>query len=338
MIRNETARLLRRTAPALATLPLALALSGCGTLTGLNAENDFSCPMTPGVSCRSLSDTYEDSVRGRTPDRIERDKAIEAASKGLPEIEGTNGKAADETPAGPAVQTVKADAAQASVAAPAVRAPERRSSPKRLPEVIVTIWIAPWTDDEGDFHEGEMIHARAFDARWAAARRRAESADRGSAVVRLPFERRRSALKHAQTSVPRVRASESDVASSLGDGSRRFIEAQKAALKGTPYDPDVLAEKMKAPEENPFAKTRTCTTTCAVKLCKALGITEDELAASLLIAEPRHKHGSKLETPSKEAMDEVASTKARRKKDESDTEEECGTSTVSLKRPRRSSK
>ena len=62
MIRNETARLLRRTAPALATLPLALALSGCGTLTGLNAENDFSCPMTPGVSCRSLSDTYEDSA------------------------------------------------------------------------------------------------------------------------------------------------------------------------------------------------------------------------------------------------------------------------------------
>ena len=87
-----------------------------------------------------------------------------------------------------------------------------------------------------------------------------------------------------------------------------------------------------------IAKTRTCTTTCAVKLCKALGITEDELAASLLIAEPKHKHGSKLETPSKEAMEEVASTKARRKKDESDTEEECGTSTVSLKRPRRSSK
>lgn len=62
MIRNENARLLRRTAPGLAALPLALALSGCGTLTGLNAENDFSCPMTPGVSCRSLSDTYEDSV------------------------------------------------------------------------------------------------------------------------------------------------------------------------------------------------------------------------------------------------------------------------------------
>ena len=58
-------------------------------------------------------------------------------------------------------------------------------------------------------------------------------------------------MKQAQASVPRVRASESDVASSLGDGSRRFIEAQKAALKGTSYDPDVLAGKMKAQEENP---------------------------------------------------------------------------------------
>lgn len=65
---------------------LFAALSGCGSLTGLNAGDDFSCPMTPGVSCRSLSDTYEDSVRGRTPDRLERDKAIEAASKALPEI------------------------------------------------------------------------------------------------------------------------------------------------------------------------------------------------------------------------------------------------------------
>lgn len=87
-----------------------------------------------------------------------------------------------------------------------------------------------------------------------------------------------------------------------------------------------------------IAKTRTCTTTCAVKLCRALAITEDELAASLLIVEPRHKRGSKLETPGKEAMEMVASTKTRRKKDESDTAEECEPSTISLKRPRRSSK
>lgn len=84
-----------------------------------------------------------------------------------------------------------------------------------------------------------------------------------------------------------------------------------------------------------IAKTRTCTTTCAVKLCKALGITEDELAASVLIVDPRKKRGSKLETPSTEAKKQVASTKSRRKKDESDTAEECETTTVYLKRLRR---
>lgn len=46
------------------------------------------------------------------------------------------------------------------------------------------------------------------------------------------------------------------------------------------------------------------------------------------------KHGNRMD----EEVWNDSSTKARRKKDESDTEEECGTSTVSLKRPRRSSK
>lgn len=84
-----------------------------------------------------------------------------------------------------------------------------------------------------------------------------------------------------------------------------------------------------------IAKTRTCTTTCAVKLCKALGITEDELAASVLIVEPRKKRGSKLETPNTEAKEQEVSTKSRPKKDESDTAEECETTTVFLKRLRR---
>lgn len=100
---------------------------------------------------------------------------------------------------------------------------------------------------------------------------------------------------------------------------------------------DVLEACGLAAERHARAMTRACEK-------DPEGISEREAReralcpASLLIAEPRHKHGSKLETPSKEAMAEVASTKARRKKDESDTEEECGTSTVSLKRPRRSSK
>ncbi len=232
--------LLRPVACAVAA-GLFAALSGCGSLTGLNAGDDFSCPMTPGVSCRSLSDTYEDSVRGRTPDRLERDKAIEAASKALPEI-------ADEP-------SDKQDAAQAAPAdkASAVKAAVQKAgdNPKRLPEVIVTIWIAPWTDDEGDFHEGERIHARAFDARWAAARRRAEAAE-ARAVVQLPFANRTPPAAPAMPAMPKnaVTPPVADTGiSPFGEGSRRFIEAQKAALKGTPYDPEPLAGETMAERE-----------------------------------------------------------------------------------------
>lgn len=237
---------LRRTASACA-LAILLPLSGCGSLTGLDADSDFSCPMKPGVSCRSLSDTYEDSVKGRTPDRIERDKAIEQASKGLPDI--SEEKSDDK---GDAAKVATTEFGQALMAqAPDANAkaqPARRDAgtPKRLPEVIVTIWIAPWTDDEGDFHEGERIHARAFDARWAAARRRAEAAD-ASAVVKLPFSRstlparvapNRDANPVADTGI-----------SPFGEGSRRYIEAQKAALKGTPYDPEPIAGEAMAQRE-----------------------------------------------------------------------------------------
>lgn len=229
--------LLRPVACAVAA-GLFAALSGCGSLTGLNAGDDFSCPMTPGVSCRSLSDTYEDSVRGRTPDRLERDKAIEAASKALPEIadEPSDKQDAPEAPAAEKASAVKAAGQKTG------------DNPKRLPEVIVTIWIAPWTDDEGDFHEGERIHARAFDARWAAARRRAEAAE-ARAVVQLPFANRPSAAMPAMPKNAATPPVADTGINPFGEGSRRFIEAQKAALKGTPYDPEPLAGEAMAERE-----------------------------------------------------------------------------------------
>lgn len=236
---------LRRTACA-GTLAILLPLSGCGSLTGLDAGSDFSCPMKPGVSCRSLSDTYEDSVKGRTADRIERDKALEQASKGLPEI--AEDKPADKDNAAKAAATQFGEGIrpQAPDAQKAVPPQKESSTPKRLPEVIVTIWIAPWTDDEGDFHEGERIHARAFDARWAAARRRAEAAD-SSAVVKLPFSRNtlpaRVSASHGANPVADTGISP------FGEGSRRYIEAQKAALKGTPYDPEPIAGEAMAQRE-----------------------------------------------------------------------------------------
>lgn len=243
-IHKNTLAMMRRPA-LLAAAALSMTLTGCGALTGLNASDDFACPMTPGVSCRSLSDTYEDSVKGRTVDKIERDKVVQEASKDLPDIEPEEKDPLVQEPAVRALTEAPKNPDQEPKMKGYKLVPETRTSPKRIPEVLVTIWIAPWTDDEGDFHEGEVIHAKAFDARWAAARRRAETAGGQAAVVQLPFHRRPAPVR----TLKKTAAGTPVADTGIGEGSRNFIEAQKAALKGTPYDPDVIAGRMLPSEE-----------------------------------------------------------------------------------------
>ena len=199
-----------------------LLLSGC-SITGLHADDDFSCPLDAGYPCESTAAAYQKSVTGQyaLEDEARRQAAIErqkASEQGLIANLKNTFSPAKTVPAphddlrvttvtGGAGETVAIGTPdEETAAARELRRPETDSDhprepaydpaivvtnltarPERLPEEIVTIWIAPWTDAEGDFHEGEKIHARVFDARWAAARRRAEEARGGHAVVSLPF-------------------------------------------------------------------------------------------------------------------------------------------------------
>lgn len=58
------------------------------------------------------------------------------------------------------------------------------ASPKRVPEKLVRLWIAPYADDDGDLHDAHALYIRLEDARWATASRRKA---RGPALVPLPF-------------------------------------------------------------------------------------------------------------------------------------------------------
>lgn len=264
--------------PFLLPLAASLTLTGCGSLTGLDAASSFSCPMTPGAACRSLSDTYEDTINARHPDQVARAEAereasfkaqmegdaaaadairfesdleddiarVAAESSRKPgETKDTEGyKTAGSAPAASSAPGLsQADAVKHAIENPSagmtarsgkarsvnrVRIPDGHA-PQRVPEIIVTIWIAPWTDDEGDFHEGERIHARAFDARWAAARRRADNVQGRRAVVQLPFDRRPAiSAKPVTSGAPRATRSfglgaaalqgMAEKAADLGDG------------------------------------------------------------------------------------------------------------------------
>ena len=251
---------LKKTLTLASVVSSSVLLTGCGSLTGLNANDDFSCPMRPGVQCRSLSDTYQDSVLRRTPDQQEKDRAIEGSSlnantpnpplasavtttDGAPVpaeavvSKSTSSLATDKNPnqlpqqnaQQPTVETTPLGVTKPKQKARPVLRPMSHT-PARVPEVIVTIWMAPWTDDEGDFHEGEKIHARAFDARWASARRRADLADNRRAVVQLPYTaiERRPLVDDAQ-------ASTDNTPQAYGQGARAFQTAKRKALEGTDF-------------------------------------------------------------------------------------------------------
>ena len=251
---------LKKTLTLASVVSSTVLLTGCGSLTGLNANDDFSCPMRPGVQCRSLSDTYQDSILRRTPDHQEKDRAIEVSSSNTPTtnpplasaVSTTDGapvpaeavatkataapardqtpnQLAQQTPQQPTVETTPLGVTKPKQKARPVLRPMSHT-PARVPEVIVTIWMAPWTDDEGDFHEGEKIHARAFDARWASARRRADLADNRRAVVQLPYTaiERRPLVDDAQ-------ASTDNTPQAYGQGARAFQTAKRKALEGTDF-------------------------------------------------------------------------------------------------------
>lgn len=251
---------LKKTLTLASLVSSSVLLTGCGSLTGLNANDDFSCPMRPGVQCRSLSDTYQDSVLRRTPDQLEKDRAIEVSSLNANTPNPPLGSAVTTTDGTPVPaeavvskpmatvatdknpnQLAKHNAEQPTVETTplGVTKPKQKArpvlrpmshTPARVPEVIVTIWMAPWTDDEGDFHEGEKIHARAFDARWASARRRADLADNRRAVVQLPYTaiERRPLVDDAQPSTD-------NNPQTYGQGARAFQTAKRKALEGTDF-------------------------------------------------------------------------------------------------------
>ena len=143
-------------------------LPGCGSLTGLDASDSFSCELKSSPSCQSLKETYQESL--------------------IPEITPTEDQElpATESP------IAKSEVLSPSSSEPSVSDTERKiyphRQPKRLAEIIVSVWIAPWTDQDGDFHEGEKIHARVWDASWAGAQRREDIAQQSKPVVLLPFE------------------------------------------------------------------------------------------------------------------------------------------------------
>ena len=114
-----------------------LTLTGCSSLTGLqDAQSDFACSVDMTPRCASLSTVHESLDKEETVGNaivIREESQANSASQNLDPL-------AIETPL---------------------------MSPKRAPEEILRIWIAPYIDKEGDLHADHVIFTTVRTARWA---------------------------------------------------------------------------------------------------------------------------------------------------------------------------
>ena len=122
----------------LAVLSLSSMLTGCFSITGLsNAESDFACSPDLTPHCQSLSATHS---------------KVDSFEEITPVIVTTDGQPVDRL----AINT------------PLV-------TPKRAPETILRIWVAPFIDEEGDLHDQHYVFTTVYRARWAPETLQVES-------------------------------------------------------------------------------------------------------------------------------------------------------------------
>ena len=224
----------RRTLALLAPLSTLL-LTACGSLTGLDAGSTFNCDKGRGVPCTSVETLhlqheartlpYQKEEEARTAQVAFENALVAPVDAAAPTASRVDAAASKPSalPADPAAAVKAAEALDPRRASSAVRLEGKTpgSFPRRIPEVILRLWIAPWTDDKGTFHTAETLYVTVKEARWAEARER-RPAQRPA--VRLGS--RPSAEKPSD-------ASEEDLETNVKTESGRLLREAKAAFEKT---------------------------------------------------------------------------------------------------------
>lgn len=146
-------------------------LVGCaGSLSGLDGSQKLSCPISEGVTCKPMSQVYEESAQPAKGDGAE----TQTESPVLPP------RGAVHVPPGA----------------------ENGPVPLRTRPSVMRIWIAPWEDADGDLHEGAWIAMRLDDGRWNIDHVRERTTDAyGAALVPPPVQESKPAAQAKPSSV-----------------------------------------------------------------------------------------------------------------------------------------
>ncbi len=124
-------------------LALSLLTACASNLSGLDGSDTHSCPYSEGVTCKPMSQVYEESTQGlasTAPATTEQARALDTAQ-------------ADPV-AAPRPRTGFASVTEAG------------QVPLRTRPSVMRVWVAPWEDADGDLHEAAWIALRVDDGHW----------------------------------------------------------------------------------------------------------------------------------------------------------------------------
>lgn len=131
------------TIPAAATL-----LAACGSFSGLDASNEFSCKAAPGVTCQSISGVHQNAAAGNLPfQRTAANGSIENAS-------GSDAK--------PVYGAIKPD----GKVSPRDMNAAYSGMPVRQPPLVLRVWMAPYEDESGDLHDQSYFYTMVHPGKW----------------------------------------------------------------------------------------------------------------------------------------------------------------------------
>jgi conjugal transfer pilus assembly protein TraV len=125
-------------------IPLMLLLTACST------AGDYSCPAPDGVTCKSTSQNYEDThnklgSKNKESATAEAEKGKEGEGAYRPSL-----------------------AASAPVPIPRLKPGE----PLRLEPRILRVWVGPWEDADGTFHDQSYTYVVVDEGRWLLSQNR----------------------------------------------------------------------------------------------------------------------------------------------------------------------
>ena len=125
---------------------IVFALTGCGSLSGLDGTSEYGCKAPVGVKCDSVSGNYYNALQNNLPSQRRQSSPL---GEGVSLTPGSS--------AGSMLGSVATQRADLSAAMPmALRAQAR----------VLRIWIKPWEDVDRDLNDQAYVYVQVDGGHW----------------------------------------------------------------------------------------------------------------------------------------------------------------------------